>query len=118
MATRSSSISISHVLRLILVTFPLNSIRIIFSISDLDAEQEADSEAYLEEEGADAGDEEGGSSDESFIIETAILITKPGGGALAIDAVARGAFGSSASCGVRRGGCALRELEIRVTGGS
>lgn len=75
-----------------------NSIRLIFSISDLDAEAEADE--YLEpEEGADAGsggvgDEAlGGPSDESFPVETSITITKAGGGALSIDAVAQGALG-------------------------
>ncbi|KAM0787415.1 hypothetical protein ACM66B_003498 [Microbotryomycetes sp. NB124-2] len=73
------------------------SIRLIFSISDLDAEPEAD-EAFVEDENASAdvgsggvGEEAAvGPSDESFPVETSITITKQGvEGALSIDAVAQ-----------------------------
>ncbi|KAK4056005.1 Mitochondrial acidic protein mam33 [Microbotryomycetes sp. JL221] len=79
------------------------NIRLLFSISDLDAEPEAD-ETYLEEgeeEGAttssaDTGsggvgeEATGGPTDESFPVETSITITKQGvPGALSIDAVAQ-----------------------------
>lgn len=70
------------------------SIRIIFSISDLDADADIPAEAYDEETGADAGS--GGLGDEAagtapgLPIETSITITKQAGGAVTIDAVAQG----------------------------
>ncbi|CEQ40302.1 SPOSA6832_01929 [Sporobolomyces salmonicolor] len=70
-----------------------HSIRLIFSISDLDAEH--DVEPYVDEEAADAGsggvgDESVSPSEQAFPVETSITITKPSGGALTIDAVAQG----------------------------
>lgn len=67
----------------------------IFSISDLDAEQEVP-EAFAEE-AADAGsgglgdEAAAGPSEQNFPVETSITITKPSGGALTIDAIAQGA---------------------------
>lgn len=66
----------------------------IFSISDLDAEQDVP-EAFQDEEAADAGsgglgDEAAGSSESSFPVETSITVTKQSGGAMTIDAVAQG----------------------------
>lgn len=66
----------------------------IFSISDLDAEQDLP-EAFQDEEAADAGsgglgDEAVGASETSFPVETSITITKPSGGAMTIDAIAQG----------------------------
>lgn len=69
---------------------PLYSIRLIFSISDLDAVPEADE---YDPEAAPPVEEDGehGPTEESFPVETAITITKPGvDGALTIDAVAQG----------------------------
>jgi hypothetical protein len=69
-----------------------HSIRLIFSISDLDAVPEA--EEY-DPEAAPAVEEDGehGPTEESFPVETAITITKAGvDGALTIDAVAQGEF--------------------------
>ncbi|ORY92505.1 mitochondrial glyco protein [Leucosporidium creatinivorum] len=66
------------------------SIRLIFSISDLDAVPEADE--YDPEAAPTAVEEDGehGPTEESFPVETAITITKPGvDGALTIDAVAQ-----------------------------
>jgi hypothetical protein len=83
----------------------VRSIRILFSISDLDAEQEHDAEEFVDEESADAGsggvgDEEsdtpGGPSEGSFPVETTITVTKPGQGALTIDACAQGEHDSYA----------------------
>ena len=82
------------------------SIRVIFSIGDIDAEQ--DEEAFDEEvseESADQGsggegDEKSGedSEDVSFPVRAAITITKAGSkGALSIDAVAQGMICSSLS---------------------
>ncbi|GAA5895127.1 hypothetical protein JCM8208_000121 [Rhodotorula glutinis] len=75
-------------------SFGNESIRMIFSISDLDAEQEVP-EAFAEE-GADAGSggvgEEAaadGPSEQNFPVETSITITKSTGGALTIDAIAQ-----------------------------
>lgn len=81
------------------------SIRIIFSISDLDAEA-PEADEYLQEGeesatgaagGADAGPDDavgaggGGPSEDSFPVETSITVTKTGTpGALSIDAVAQG----------------------------
>lgn len=71
-----------------------HSIRIIFSISDLDADADIPADAYDEETGADAGS--GGLGDEAagnapgVPIETSITITKQAGGAVTIDAVAQG----------------------------
>lgn len=72
------------------------SIRLIFSISDLDAEQDLP-EAFQDEEAADAGsgglgDEAAAATETSFPVETSITITKPSGGALTIDAIAQGAW--------------------------
>ncbi|GAA5990934.1 hypothetical protein JCM10908_000087 [Rhodotorula pacifica] len=74
-------------------TFGNEEIRLIFSISDLDAEQDLP-EAFQDEEAADAGsgglgDEAVGSSETSFPVETSITITKPSGGAMTIDAIAQ-----------------------------
>ncbi|GJN88931.1 hypothetical protein Rhopal_001902-T1 [Rhodotorula paludigena] len=74
-------------------SFGNENIRLIFSISDLDAEQDVP-EAYAEEEGADVGsggvgDEAAGPSEHNFPVETSITITKNSGGALTIDAVAQ-----------------------------
>jgi len=63
-------------------------IRLIFSISDLDAEQ--DSVLPEEEDQVEAEDDTPGPSEESFPVETSITITKPNQGALTIDAVAQG----------------------------
>ncbi|BGO91157.1 hypothetical protein NBRC10512_005749 [Rhodotorula toruloides] len=74
-------------------TFGGENIRIIFSISDLDADADIPAEAYDEETGADAGS--GGLGDEAagtapgLPIETSITITKQAGGAVTIDAVAQ-----------------------------
>ncbi|GAA5890489.1 hypothetical protein JCM5296_005061 [Sporobolomyces johnsonii] len=73
-------------------TFGNENIRLIFSISDLDAEHDA--EPYVDEDGADAGsggvgDEAVSASEQAFPVETSITITKPSGGALTIDAVAQ-----------------------------
>lgn len=75
---------------------PARSIRLIFSISDLDAEQDLP-EAFQDEEAADAGsgglgDEAAAASETSFPVETSITITKPSGGALTIDAIAQGGW--------------------------
>ncbi|GAA5855204.1 hypothetical protein JCM8547_008982 [Rhodosporidiobolus lusitaniae] len=78
--------------------FGSESIRLIFSISDLDADPDASSDpAFAEEESADAGsggvgeEAAGGAAtgEQSFPVETSITITKPSGGALTIDAVAQ-----------------------------
>ncbi|BGP55154.1 hypothetical protein JCM8202_002787 [Rhodotorula sphaerocarpa] len=74
-------------------TFGNEEIRMIFSISDLDAEQDVP-EAFQDEEAADAGsgglgDEAAGSSESSFPVETSITVTKQSGGAMTIDAVAQ-----------------------------
>ncbi|KAG0658223.1 Mitochondrial acidic protein mam33 [Rhodotorula mucilaginosa] len=74
-------------------TFGSEQIRLIFSISDLDAEQDLP-EAFQDEEAADAGsgglgDEAVGASETSFPLETSITITKPSGGAMTIDAIAQ-----------------------------
>lgn len=77
-------------------------IRLIFSISDLDAEHEevlAEEEEPVEEDAEPAGP-----SEDSFPVETAITITKPGQGALTIDAVAQG----RPLCPPRRGGARSR----------
>ncbi|TNY18079.1 mitochondrial glyco protein [Rhodotorula diobovata] len=74
-------------------SFGNESIRMIFSISDLDAEQEVP-EAFAEE-AADAGsgglgdEAAAGPSEQNFPVETSITITKPSGGALTIDAIAQ-----------------------------
>ncbi|BGP39560.1 Mitochondrial acidic protein mam33 [Rhodotorula kratochvilovae] len=73
-------------------SFGNESIRMIFSISDLDAEQDVPEE--YTEEGADAGsggvgDEAAGPSEHNFPVETSITITKTTGGALTIDAIAQ-----------------------------
>lgn len=78
-----------------LTTLDACSIRILFSISDLDA-SEAEAEAY-EDDAAVEGSvaEEPAAEDDAesgFPIETTITVTKPGQGALTIDAVAEGAF--------------------------
>ncbi|KAL8281405.1 hypothetical protein RQP46_006089 [Phenoliferia psychrophenolica] len=73
-------------------TWENESIRILFSISDIDAPQD---EASFEDEASaevQEGDEpteetDGEGSDESFPIETTITVTKKGQGALTIDAV-------------------------------
>ncbi|GAA5881258.1 hypothetical protein JCM3774_002866 [Rhodotorula dairenensis] len=74
-------------------SFGSEQIRLIFSISDLDAEQDLP-EAFQDEEAADAGsgglgDEAVGASETSFPVETSITITKPSGGAMTIDAIAQ-----------------------------
>ncbi|POY70111.1 hypothetical protein BMF94_6885 [Rhodotorula taiwanensis] len=74
-------------------TFGNENIRLIFSISDLDAEQDLP-EAFQDEEAADAGsgglgDEAAAATETSFPVETSITITKPSGGALTIDAIAQ-----------------------------
>ncbi|BGP24204.1 regulatory protein suaprga1 [Rhodotorula toruloides] len=75
-------------------TFGGENIRIIFSISDLDADTDIPAEAYDEEAGADSGS--GGLGDEAatneapgLAIETSVTITKQAGGAVTIDAVAQ-----------------------------
>ncbi|GAA6013988.1 hypothetical protein JCM10207_000197 [Rhodosporidiobolus poonsookiae] len=75
-------------------TFGSENIRLIFSISDLDADAaEAPAAEFEDSASADAGS--GGVGDEApgqertFAVETSITITKPSGGALTIDAVAQ-----------------------------
>ncbi|SCV67530.1 BQ2448_5141 [Microbotryum intermedium] len=82
-------------------TFGQETIRLIFSISDIDAEApapelESEEQDYIEMGASpDAGsgglgDEATDSpSDDDFAVQAAITITKPGGGALSIDAVAQ-----------------------------
>ncbi|GAA6039871.1 hypothetical protein JCM8097_006772 [Rhodosporidiobolus ruineniae] len=78
-------------------SFGNESIRLIFSISDLDAEQDAPAAAFdSEAEGSSpdagsggVGEEAAGAEEQSFSVETSIMITKPSGGALTIDAVAQ-----------------------------
>ncbi|BGP15693.1 Mitochondrial acidic protein mam33 [Rhodosporidiobolus nylandii] len=77
-------------------TFGSEDIRLIFSVSDLDAQPDA-SEAYPD--AADSPDHGSGGvgeeapaaagAESSFPVETSITITKPSGGAVTIDAVAQ-----------------------------
>ncbi|GAA5901735.1 hypothetical protein JCM6882_006053 [Rhodosporidiobolus microsporus] len=83
-------------------TFGSENIRLIFSISDLDADSDVPPSVYDDADASassssssspDAGSggvgDEAPAGEQSFPVETSITITKPSGGALTIDAVAQ-----------------------------
>ncbi|GAA5834741.1 hypothetical protein JCM11251_003650 [Rhodosporidiobolus azoricus] len=78
-------------------TFGNENIRLIFSISDIDAENETtaadyeqvDAEAASPDSGSGGVGEEAPAAEPGFPVETSITITKPSGGALTIDALAQ-----------------------------
>ena len=69
--------------------FERDSIRLIFSISDIDAESDM-AELASEEESAGADAEVPADELGPVAVETQIVVSKPSGGALTIDAVAEG----------------------------
>lgn len=70
------------------------SIRLIFSISDIDAEADGMNELASEEESSESTAEVPADELGPVAVETQIVVSKESGGALTIDAVAEGEFPS------------------------